>query len=44
MKKRSFLVAVVFMALAFASTVGYSETKNPIKQQSEIYVQSTNLP
>jgi len=44
MKKGQFIVALVFMALAFAQTVGYSETKSPIKQQSEIYVQSTNLP
>ena len=42
--RKSFLLAVAIMGITFAQTVGYSETKSPIKQQSEIYVQSTNLP
>lgn len=43
MKKTIFTIAI-FGALLFTASVGYAETKSPVKQQTEMFVQSCNLP
>lgn len=42
--KKVFLSFALFACMSLIAATGYSETGKPIKYQTEIYVQSTNLP
>lgn len=42
--KKSFILAVAILGITFAQATTKVEVKNPIKQQFEAYVQSSNLP
>jgi hypothetical protein len=35
---------VLIASLAFATSTGYAETKHPVKQQTELFVPSSNFP
>lgn len=42
--KKVFLSFALFACMALMVSAGYPENGKPIKYQTEIYVQSTNLP
>ena len=42
--KKVFLVIAICLCMVFVSVKGYPESGKPIEYQTEIFVQSTNLP